>query len=58
MEYVFKIGMEGQNKPAAERSLNNLLSIRKKLNDADLEVLARLLEKNPGIIDTAKKMLG
>lgn len=58
MEYIIKIGIEAQSKPKADKIATDLLSIRNSLSDADLAALAALLVKNPGIIETAKKMLG
>ncbi|MFY9309357.1 MAG: hypothetical protein WAQ28_09955 [Bacteroidia bacterium] len=58
MEYIIKIGIEAQNKPKAEEIAMDLMSIRNALSDADLKELRTLLEKNPGIVQTAKKFLG
>lgn len=58
MEYIIKMGIEAQSKPKAEEIATDLMSIRNALNDADLKELRKLLEKNPGIVQTAKKFLG
>lgn len=58
MEYIIKIGIEAANKPKAEEIATDLMSIRNALTDADLKELKNLLEKNPGIVQTAKRFLG
>ncbi len=52
------MGIEAQSKPKAEEIATDLMGIRNALNDADLKELRKLLEKNPGIVQTAKKFLG
>lgn len=58
MEYIIQIGIEAQSKPKAEEIAMDLMGIRNALSDADLKELKNLLEKNPGIVKTAKKFLG
>ncbi len=58
MEYIIKIGIQAESKPKAEEIATDLMSIRNALTDTDLKELKNLLEKNPGIVQTAKKFLG
>lgn len=59
MEQIINIKLEAESKAQALEVLTDLISIRKSIgSDADVKELARLLKKNPGIIETAKKFLG
>ena len=58
MEYIIKIGIEAESKPKAEDIAGDLMGIRNALTDNDLKELKTLLEKNPGIVQTAKRFLG
>lgn len=57
MEYIIKIGIQAQSQSKAEEIATDLMGIRNALSDADLKELKNLLEKNPGIVQTAKKFL-
>lgn len=58
MEYQIKIGIEAQSKSMAEDVAIDLITIKNSLSDADLKALAKMLRTNPGIVQTAKKLLG
>lgn len=58
MEYIIKIGIQAQSQPKAQEIATDLMSIRNALSDSDLKELKNLLEKNPGIVKTAKQFLG
>lgn len=57
MEYIIKIGIQAQSEAKAQEIASDLMSIKNALSDADLKELKNLLEKNPGIVQTAKKFL-
>ena len=57
MEYIIKIGLHAQSEAKAQEIAMDLMGIRNALNDADLKELKNLLEKNPGIVQTAKRFL-
>ncbi len=58
MEYEIKIGIEAQSEQQAIAITQDLITIKNHLSDKDLKDLANLLKKNPGIVKTAKKLLG
>lgn len=58
MEYEIKIGIAAQSEQQAIAIVQDLITIKNHLSDKDLKDLANLLKKNPGIIKTAKKLLG
>ena len=58
MEHIIKIGIEAPSKQKAEDIATDLMSIRNALSDTDLKELRKLLERNPGIVQTAKTFLG
>ena len=57
MEYIIKIGLHAQSEAKAQEIASDLMSIKNSLSDSDLKELKTLLEKNPGIVQTAKKFL-
>ena len=57
MEYIIKIGLHAESQSKAQEIASDLMSIKNSLSDADLKELKNLLEKNPGIVQTAKKFL-
>lgn len=58
MEYQVTIGIEAQSKSKAEDVALDLINIKNALSDEDLKALAKILKTKPGIIQTAKKLLG
>jgi hypothetical protein len=58
MEHIIKIGFEASSKQKAEDIATDLMGIKNALSDTDLKELRKLLEKNPGIVQTAKRFLG
>ena len=58
MEHTFKIGLEASKREEAKEVLEDLLSIRQSIGDKDVKALAKLLREKPGIINTAKQLLG
>ena len=57
MEHIVKIGIPASTKAEAEKIVADMVRIKNALKAADHSALADLLEKNPGIIETAKKLL-
>lgn len=58
MEHQVTIGLDTESRSKAIEVAQALISIRNLLGDADTIDLAKLLEKKPGLIKTAKKLLG
>jgi hypothetical protein len=58
MEFIIKMAFDAQSKQKAEDRATDLMGINNALNEADLKELRKLLESNPGIVQTAKKFLG
>jgi len=58
MIYEITIGIEAQSEQQATELAQALIEIKNKLSDNDVKDLAKLLKSNPGIVKTAKKLLG
>ena len=58
MEHKVTLGFDTPTKEKAIEVAEALVQIRNILGDADTVELAKLLKKNPGIIKTAKRVLG
>lgn len=58
MIYEIKIGIEAHSEQHATELVSDLITIKNHLSDKDLKDLASLLKKNPGIVKSAKKLLG
>lgn len=58
MIYEIKIGIEAQSEQQAIDLANDLITVKNHLTDKDLKDLANILKKNPGIVKTAKRLLG
>ncbi|MBA2612945.1 MAG: hypothetical protein H0U95_13310 [Bacteroidetes bacterium] len=58
MIYTIKLGIEAQSEQQAIDIANDLAELKNLLSDKDLKELKKVIKKNPGIVDTAKKLLG
>lgn len=58
MEHKITIGIEAESQSKAISIAEALVSIKNTLSETDLLELAKLLKSNPGIVKTAKKLLG
>ena len=58
MIYTIKLGIEAQSEQHAIDIANDLAELKNLLSDKDLKELKKVIKKNPGIIETAKKFLG
>lgn len=58
MIYTIKLGIEAQSEQQAIDIANDLAELKNLLSDKDLKELKKVIKKNPGIVETAKKLLG
>jgi hypothetical protein len=58
MIYTIKLGIEAQSEQQAIDIANDLAELKNLLSDKDLKELKKVIKKNPGIVETAKKFLG
>ncbi|MDP1801329.1 MAG: hypothetical protein Q8L81_08255 [Bacteroidota bacterium] len=57
MIYTIKLGIEAQSEQQAIDIANDLAELKNLLSDKDLKELKKVIKKNPGIVETAKKFL-
>lgn len=58
MVYEIKLGIEAPSEQNAIEIATNLAELKNLLSDNDLKELVKVLKKNPGLVQTAKKLLG
>lgn len=58
MIYEIKLGIEAQSEQQAIDIAKDLAELKNLLSDKDLKELKKVIKKNPGIVETAKKFLG
>lgn len=58
MKHEIKIAIEAKSEAEAFEIVKALIDIKNNLSDADLKELSKILKTNPGIVKTAKRLLG
>jgi len=58
MIYEIRMGIEAQSEKQAIDIATDLAELKNLLSDKDLKELVKVIKKNPGIVQTAKKLLG
>lgn len=58
MVFEIKLGIEAQSREQAVEIANDLAKLKNLLSDKDLKELVEVLEKNPKIVQRAKRLLG
>lgn len=58
MIYEIKFGIEAPSEKQAIGIANDLAELKNLLSDNELNELVKVIKKNPGIVQTAKQLLG